>query len=122
MNLGTDVYLIDDYKQSAVGDLQTISQISNVKQALYRRIITNPGALPHRPKYGVGIYKYINKPATMSNRQELANAIKRNILFDKRVKEVKKVLCDWIDNIAHVYISVNIYGNYVEFEFEVIKL
>lgn len=122
MNLGTDILLIDDYRLSAIGDLQLIDKIQNIRESIYRRIITNPGELPHRPNYGVGIYRYMNKPSTAANRQELANAIKRNIIQDNRIKEIKNISCDWIDNTAQIYLNINVYGNYVEFEYGVIRL
>jgi len=121
VDYGTDVLLIGDYRYSARGDVCTIDGLANLKEALYRRFITNPGELQHRPDYGVGVYRYMNLPATPSNRQKLANAITMNVVREKRISKVNFARADWTMDVCMIEISVKVTGVSVEYQFEVVK-
>lgn len=122
MDLGIDVKLQDDYVKAATGDLQFIDGLQNLKEAIYRRILTTPGEVIHRPNYGVGLRRYLNKPCTNSNQQELSNAIRLNIMNEQRIERINSIQCLWADESVHLSISVVAYGRSVEFDYRVVKL
>lgn len=89
-----EIYLCDlkhntDFaRRDGTGDLATIAGLANLKNALLRRLVTEPGSLVHRPEYGVGIKRYQNAPATLSNKRELALRISDQFRRDSRVEDV----------------------------------
>jgi phage baseplate assembly protein W len=86
--LKTDISLMGDMQVTASGDLMTVSGLNNLQQALFHRLITSPGALVHRPTYGVGILQYQNAPTSFSSQQAIAEAIKDQFEQDPRVQAV----------------------------------
>ncbi len=88
----TDIKFDSDFVRSeGEGDLDTISGLENVRQALLRRLITTPGAIPHRPDYGVGVKLYQNSPLTLAAQRQLAQEIRDNFIQDERVEDVTAV-------------------------------
>lgn len=77
--------------ESASGDLDTVRGLSNLKQALYHRLITRKGTLIHRPDYGVGIKDYQNAVGSLSTHRRLAQAIDEQFRQDFRVLDVTNV-------------------------------
>lgn len=87
-SLLTDIAHKNDVIRAANGDLDTIKGLANIKEALFRRLMTTPGALAHRPEYGVGIKDYQNAPNSLANQRSLALRVKDQFERDPRVKEV----------------------------------
>lgn len=100
MALIDEIYLVDikhrrDFVQTTgagtSGDVQVETGRENVRQALFRRLMTSPGTLVHRPNYGVGIKDYQNATLTLDQKRSLAQRIKDQFEQDDRVKEVSGV-------------------------------
>jgi len=90
--LGRDVVLpqVDgELLVTASGDLQTVAGRPNLRAAIRRRVITQPGELLHRPTYGAGLPGYVERPSTASTRARLATDIRRQCLADPRVSECR---------------------------------
>lgn len=77
--------------ESSSGDLDTVRGLSNLKQALYHRLITRKGTLIHRPDYGVGIKDYQNAVGSITTFRKLAAAIDEQFRQDFRVLNVTNV-------------------------------
>lgn len=122
MELGTDVQILGDYEKTAVGSVKHITGLDNLREAIYRRVITVPGEVIHRPQYGVGIRKFLNKPCTEANQAELTNLIKLNIRNEERIEKINTIQCIWYQDVASILISVVAYGRTVEFDYRVVKL
>lgn len=95
MNL-TELYLTDkshygDYVPTPGGDLATDSGVTNLRNALFRRLVTSPGSIVHRPDYGVGIKSYQNKLNSLTNQQAIALNINEQFIQDTRVESVDSV-------------------------------
>ena len=75
-------------KPSKRGDYPSFQNLENVREALMRRLITQPGSLAHRPLYGVGIRSYVNRINNISTQRELAELIKEQFERDSRVESV----------------------------------
>ena len=88
----TDIKHRKDYVRTSSGDRDFITGLDNYKEALFRRLITEPGSLIHRPTYGVGIKRYLGAVSTISKKQELANIIQEQFLQDPRTDEVLGIL------------------------------
>lgn len=80
-----------DLLADADGDLQDITGLNNLSQALYHRLVTQPGSLIHRPDYGVGIKSFLNSINSLDNQRRLANRIDEQFRRDFRVEEVSGV-------------------------------
>jgi phage baseplate assembly protein W len=87
----TDLLLDSDMKAASTGDLQTITGIENLKQALLHRLLTVPGTLVHRPTYGIGLPRYQNGLSSFVLQQKLAREIQDQFLEDPRVESVSAV-------------------------------
>lgn len=91
-----DIFLVDiahkrDLVATPSGDIATISGKENLRGALYRRLITVPGSVIHRPNYGVGVALFQNTLARLSKQQELALLVKEQFEQDDRVIQVNGV-------------------------------
>jgi len=78
-------------KEAANGDLDSITGIKNLHQALLHRLITQPGSLIHRPDYGVGIKDYQNAVGSLATFRKLASVIDEQFRRDFRVEDVRGV-------------------------------
>jgi phage baseplate assembly protein W len=101
--MATDTYRSDiafegDLVATATGDIDLVDGLGNVKAALYRRLLTIPGSLIHRPNYGVGIKLYQNSVNTLATRRKIATAIEEQFLLDDRVKSVDGISFEFDDN------------------------
>lgn len=93
MAKGDEAYLTDfaftsDFVVTPAGDLATQTGLANYKDALFRRLITTPGSLIHRPNYGVGIKRFQNSINTIPTQQRLAGIIKEQLERDPRTRRV----------------------------------
>ncbi len=93
MALLDEFYLKDlahdgDLLVSPNGDVQTVTGLNNIRRALFNRLMTVPGALVHRPNYGVGIKQFQNAPNSIDNQRLIAKRIKDQFELDFRVEEV----------------------------------
>ncbi len=89
--LGTDIAFKGDFIKTATGDIDIISGLENVKNALFHRLVTSPGTLIHRPDYGVGIKDFQGAPMTIDTQRQLALRIKEQFEQDTRVEAVSGV-------------------------------
>ncbi len=96
--LGTDIAHKSDLLVTPGGDLDTITGLANVKEALFRRLMTSPGTLAHRPNYGVGLKNYQNAPNSLSVQRELAGKIQEQFEQDPRVEGVLGVSVGYSDD------------------------
>jgi phage baseplate assembly protein W len=111
--LGTDIVHKSDLLRSPLGDLDRISGLENMKMALFHRLVTSPGALAHRPNYGVGIKDYQNAPGSLSVYRRLAQRIQDQFVQDPRVQAVSGVRISTEDatpNLIQLIVRVKIVG------------
>ena len=116
----TDIVHKSDLQVSASGDLDIISGLSNIKNALFHRLITVKGSLMHRPDYGVGIKNFQNAAAVLSVQRKIAGLIQEQFEKDPRVEGVKSVRVIVDDLVPHqitLVVKVDIVG-YGEVEAE----
>jgi len=110
----TDVKHKRDFvREAGGGDLEIISGFDNIKEAIMRRIITEPGSLMHRPTYGVGLKQFQNAPLTVPTKQELAKRINKQLPLDVRVASVESVSFEGDDrqpDTVKLIVSVNLVG------------
>lgn len=86
-----DIAFDGDFLRTATGDIDTISGLKNLKQAIFHRIITVPGSLVFRPDYGVGLKSYLNSPLSIALQTELALRIQEQLRLDPRIEDVEGV-------------------------------
>ena len=102
-----------DLQAAAHGDLQRISGLNNLKDALLRRLKTQKGTLVHRPDYGVSIKDFQNAPNTLANHQRMATRIKEQFEQDPRVASVVgvKIIVDKLrPEVITIFVRVIITG------------
>jgi len=112
-----------DMEPSVSGDIETVTGLLNLKQALLHRILTIPGTLIHRPDYGVGISRYQGSPLTFDRKRRLAVEIDAQCRLDPRVVRVMQIQVEDLENDDFgIVISINVeavaYG-VATFEFEI---
>lgn len=112
-SLGKDLAFKTDLVRGPTGDLDTLSGVENVRQALLHRLITVPGSLIHRPTYGVGLKEFQNAPNTLAVLRALAIRIQEQFTQDPRVEKVEGVRIekdDYQPELVYVIIRVKIVG------------
>lgn len=88
----TDIKHTSDFVQkTGTGDLDTVSGLDNIKDAIMRRIFTTPGSLAHRPTYGVGLKSFLNAPPTINTQQKLALRVEDQLTQEPRVSGLNSI-------------------------------
>jgi phage baseplate assembly protein W len=87
----TDIAFTDDLQLTASGDIDIHSGLVNLREALFRRIMTVPGSVLHQPDYGVGLPEFKNAPLTIGVKRQLAKRLNDQLPRDPRVKKLKSV-------------------------------
>lgn len=105
--LFTDLAHIGDLKVTPAGDLDVLTGLANVKNALYHRLITEPGTLVHRPNYGVGLGQYQNAPNSLATQRQLALRIQEQFTQDPRVESVTGVKVE-SDDLSPFKITITV--------------
>jgi hypothetical protein len=77
--------------ESAVGDLPTSEGQDNLRKALLRRWVTEPGTFAYRPEYGAGLLSFRNAVMNLENQRAIAKRIEEQSLKDKRVEKVSSI-------------------------------
>jgi phage baseplate assembly protein W len=113
--LGTDLAFDDDFQISPSGDFDTISGIENVRRSIFRRIITVPGTLIHRPNYGCGLVAFQGAPVTLDIKRQIAHKIATNLPLDPRISKVTNVSVNAEDGtpdtlVVTVSVVIAVYG------------
>jgi phage baseplate assembly protein W len=106
----TDVAHVKDfYRDGSTGDLAPMSGLENIKNAIFRRIFTEKGAIAHLPEYGVGLKSYQNAPLSLANKRALALEIQNQLTQDPRISEVTSLSIENSDREPDkVYIIVKV--------------
>lgn len=73
------------------GDLQTVSGVENVKQAVIARLLTPMGSLLLHPDYGSDVHRYIGERTAYNLLPVIDNEILRTIKADGRIQRVDHV-------------------------------
>jgi phage baseplate assembly protein W len=76
------------------GDWKLVEGREALRQALLRRILTNPGEWATLPDYGVGARLYVKAKYTRAMRDELTARISSQLMRDPRVERVEQVVVD----------------------------
>jgi phage baseplate assembly protein W len=112
--LKTDIYHDRDLVRTTIGgDIQTLSGLDNMKAALLRRMMTEPGTVIHRPLYGVGMKQFQNAPMTLSNQRAIALKINEQFSRDERVEKVLGVSIESSDTrpeLTTIVVRVKLVG------------
>ena len=90
-NLLIDLFFNGDFGITKTGDLQEIRGKANLNQALFHRLVTVPGALVHRPDYGVGVKLFQGAISSLENQRDLALRIQDQFQQEDRVDSVTGV-------------------------------
>lgn len=109
----TDLLHNGDLRATPSGDIEKISGLLNLKQALFHRLITSPGSLVHRPNYGVGIKNYQNAVNTLDTQRKLATTIVEQFSRDSRINEVSGIRITTEDNdpsVVIIYVRIKAAG------------
>lgn len=90
---GRDLALTEDpdaaIRPTITGDLPTLAGRANLKAAIRRRAVTVRGQLVHRGEYGGDLPLYIETANSPAGRATLGATLRRNLLRDDRLSEVK---------------------------------
>lgn len=90
--LGIDLYeKAFDGQWANNDDYQIIAGLGNLRQAIYHRLITNPGELFAHPDYGAGLEEYVSAPINLETRAEITRRIKDQLMKEPRVHKVTKI-------------------------------
>lgn len=120
--LKRDIAFKSDFVATPSGDLEIIAGLENLKEALFRRLVTTPGSIIHRPTYGVNLKAFQNSIANLETKRRLALAIREQFEQDPRVEKVTGVSILKDDNkpdliIVNCKVAVRGYGE-IGFQFE----
>lgn len=122
--MGTDIMHKKDFVRMDLpsGDLERVSGLDNLRQAILHRIVTAKGSIIHRPNFGVGLQLFQNAVNSIGNRRSLSTEIVDQLQQDPRVEVVTGVLIDFTDDRPEsLRISVKVKpAGYDEIEFQYI--
>jgi len=112
---GKDILFKNDYEVSPSGDYKTLEGLDNLKEAVYRRLITVPGEYIFVPQYGVGVLKYLKQRVTPGLVTGLQNTITEQLYRESRIDSVEEVIVAFEDNVMRISIILKVSGRTVKF-------
>jgi len=83
-----------NYEITPGGDWKLAEGKVALRQAIIRRLITDPGEWQTLPDYGVGARMFVKSRNTRATRDELAERIRGQLLKDPRVERVDDVFVE----------------------------
>lgn len=95
-----------DYEVTAAGDWQVAEGREALRQAILRRIITDPGEWATLPDYGVGARAYVKARNTKAARDELTQRIRAQLLRDRRIESVQSVAVESSGGLLRIAVEV----------------
>lgn len=95
-----------DLITTTAGDLALVEGQECLRQAIIRRIVTNPGDWATLPEYGCGARSYVKARNTKAVRDELAERIRGQLSREARVERVAGVSVVTTDDAAGLRIHV----------------
>ena len=115
--LGQDILFTFDGELpvGSKGDFMLIGGLDNLRQAIYRRLITRPGEYKFVPSYGVGVPSYLKQRRTQTNLKQLEARIRENLLRERRIEQVVDVSIENITDGIKVNIAVKAAGRFLRF-------
>lgn len=112
---GTDIYFRNDYQITAKGDFLLVSGLTNLREAIYRRLITKPGEYKFVPDYGVGITAYVKRRSNAATIDELRTAITEQLLRERRIESVEQLNIEFDEYTVNVGIVIRAAGRALRF-------
>lgn len=83
-----------NYEVTPAGDWKLVGGKEALRQAIIRRIITDPGEWQALPGYGVGARMFLKARNTRATRDELSERIRGQLLQDPRIERVDDVIVE----------------------------
>jgi phage baseplate assembly protein W len=99
-----------DLKVNQAGDWLLVSGKEALRQAVLRRIVTNPGEWKTLPDYGVGARLYVKTRNTRASRDELVERIRSQLLRDTRIEKVNQVVVELTDGVLRIAVQITPFG------------
>lgn len=91
---GIDIRLVRGEFVVENGDMQPISGIDNLNQALRHLLVTEPGELLFHPRYGCGVRRFLGASNLQANAIVAGSLVKRAVLDDARIATVRSATVD----------------------------
>lgn len=113
--LGTDLYFRNDYEITSAGDFLLLSGLDNLREAIYRRLLTRPGEYKFVPSYGVGIMSFIKKKINTTTLDELRTTIEEQLLQERRIAAVENLAIERIDGGLKIGLIIRAAGKALRF-------
>ena len=112
---GTDIYFRNDYEITSAGDFLLVNGLTNLREAIYRRLITRPGEYKFVPGYGIGITSYIKRRANIETIDQLRSALIEQLLRERRIDAVEHVAIERIDDGLRIGLIIRAAGRALRF-------
>lgn len=112
---GTDIYFRNDYEITSAGDFLLVNGLTNLREAIYRRLITRPGEYKFVPEYGIGINSYIKRRADVETLDQLRTALTEQLLRERRIDAVEHVAIERIEDGIKVGLIIRAAGRALQF-------
>lgn len=113
---GTDIYFRNDFEVTAAGDYLTISGLANLREAIYRRLLTRPGEYKFVPGYGVGLPLYLKRKADSTTIDEIRTAVTEQLLHERRIDSVERVAIEFSDGKLNIGLIIKAAGRALRFK------
>jgi phage baseplate assembly protein W len=88
---GRDLFFDGDTRTTPAGDWLLVDGREALRQALIRRVLTNPGEWKTLPDYGAGARMFVKAKDTRAARDELVSRIRGQLAAETRVGSVDQV-------------------------------
>jgi hypothetical protein len=95
-----------NYEVTPAGDWKVAAGEECLRQAIIRRILTDPGEWSTLPEYGVGARMYVKARNTQASRDELSERIRGQLLQDYRIESVDTVEITVSASSLHISVIV----------------
>jgi hypothetical protein len=105
-----------NYEITPAGDWKVVAGRECLRQAIVRRIITDPGEWAQLPEYGVGARMFVKGRNTRAARDELAERIRAQLIQDPRIESVETVDIEILADMVRISVKVQPRGRSLKTE------
>lgn len=108
---GVDLAFDGDLKRTGAADLALTSGSDGIRGALMRALITEPGEIFWRPRYGVGLTSLINQSITAELLAEIEVRVRNSFEEEPDVDELENLdVSSNMSNLIDIQVAVRLRG------------
>ena len=86
-----DIRFNGDIVPTTGGDIETVTGLNNLRQAIFNRLVTTPGSYAYRPNYGIGIKRFKNIVGNLPVQEQIMLQMQDQFADEPRIESLESL-------------------------------